>query len=158
MTLVRSILKGIADDRALDGHFNVASPLRDFVEQYNKIALHDDNLPKITALSTGSQLKEAIALLEPESQLTLLYKYSHATKTLDTPDQYREDPAKAELRKMRMFAFKMCVWMLAILSVVMIGLTVVTAVKSGSTSGQGVISTLVSTIGEVLKVILSSPK
>lgn len=158
MTLVHSILKGIADDRALDGHFHAASPLRDFVEHYNKIALHDDNLPKITALSTGLQLKEAVSLLDAEEQVALLHKYSKATKTLDTPDEYREDPAKVEMRKMRMFMFKMCVWFLALLSVIMIGLTVFFAFKHGNMTNEGVFSTLIKTIGEILKVILSTSK
>lgn len=157
MILVQQILKGIDDDRALDGHVATASPLRDLVEQYNKFAFHNDHLPKINALSTGSQLKIAVSKADPEFQVALLHKYSVATRTLDTPNEYSEDPAKAEIRKMRMFLFQACVVLLAVITCVMIGITITVAAKNGEVPDGGVLSTLVSTAGEILKTILTTP-
>lgn len=157
MILVRSILKGLADDRALDGHVATASPVRDLVEQYNKIAIHDDNLPKITALSTGLQLKDSIGLLEPEDQVALLHKYTVAIKSPEKPDEYKEDASKADVRKMRMFVFKACVVLLAIFVCVMLGVTATVAVKSGTMPNDGgVLKTIVMTTGDILKTMFTS--
>jgi len=158
MNLAHAILKGIANERSLDGHFHVASPLRDLVEQYNKLAMHDDSAVKITALSTGSQLKAAITAMDPEVQVTLLHKYSKATRNLDTPSEYREDPAKQELRQMRMFMFKACVFVIGVLFCVTVGVSMSVAAKTGTIPNQNVFSTLISTAGEILKVILSGGK
>jgi hypothetical protein len=157
MILVRAILKGIADDRALDGHLLVASPLRDLVEQYNKIALHNDHLPKIIALSTGLQLKEAIHQLDPEEQVALLHKYSVATKSLDTPDEYSDESLKTDIKQFRLFAAKALLVLIILITFIMIGATIAIAVKGGTLPNDGVLKTIVSTAGEIIKVIFSTP-
>jgi hypothetical protein len=156
MMLVQSILKGLRDERALAAHVAVASPTRDLVEQYNKIALYDDNLPKITALSTGRQLKEGIEMLDPQDQVTLLHKYSMAIKSLDTPDEYSDTMNASEKRQMRLFAFRACVIVLAMITLIMVGVTLTVAVKSNSLPNDSALKGIVSTIGEIVKFILST--
>ena len=155
MALVRAILKGIADDRALDGHLSAASPLRDLVEQYNKMALHNDHLPKIMNLSSGSQLKNAIALLDPELQVKLLHKYSVATKSLDQPEEYA-DSIPSEERKFRLFAAKVLLGGIVLIGCIMIGATIAIAVKGGDLPNNGVLEALVTTAGEIIKVIFAA--
>jgi hypothetical protein len=149
-------LKGIADDRQIDGHISVASPLRDLIEQYNKIAINNDNLPHVLSTSTGAELKKAVGMTDPEVQVVLLYKYSVATKTLDTPTIYAEDPVKADERKFRLYVAKVFITGLIVLMLVVIGAVIALSVNSGVLANEGLISTIMTTAAEIIKVMLGS--
>lgn len=154
--LVHAILKGVSDDRQVIAHLSVASPLRDLVERYNKIAANDDNLPPVLSSTTGRELKAAISMMEPEDQLVILHKYSLATKTLDLPEVYAEDPVKADERKFRLFVGKAMIIGFVILMLVVVGAVIALSVKSGALANEGLISTIMKTAGEIIKLILST--
>lgn len=156
MTLVKAILKGISDDRIIGNHIAIASPMRDLIEQYNKLAFNNDALPPVLSTSTGEQLKQAVAMLDPEIQVALLHKYSVATKTLDTPTLYAEDPIKADERKFRIYVAKLFVTMIAIMMFVLMGVVIALSVKDGKLANEGVIQTLMETAGEIIKLIIGS--
>jgi len=156
MSLVRAILRGIADDRPIDRHISIASPLRDLIEQYNKVAITDDNLPPITALSKGSELKEAIDKMDPEIQVKLLHKYSQSTKTLNEPTTYAEEPSKVEERKFKIWVAKIALLFVSILMLVVIGAIIAISVKSGTIANEGLISTIMTAATEIIKVALGS--
>ena len=75
MPIVQAILQGVSDGGLLEEHTFLPHPLRELIKQYNKIALNDDRLPAVTDRTTGVEFKEAIASLEPEQQIKLLYHY-----------------------------------------------------------------------------------
>lgn len=156
--LVHAILKGIADTRTIDAHISIPSPLRDLIEQYNKIARNDDRLPAILASSTGKELKDAVNLMDPEIQVAMLHKYSIATKTLDTPTVYAEDPIKSDERRFRLYVAKVLVTGLIVLMLVVIGAVIALSVKSGALANEGLISTIMTTATEIIKVMIGSSK
>jgi hypothetical protein len=80
--LVRAILRGIADEIAIVTHIFKPSPLTNLVNKHNAIANNDDRLKKIYPETTGKELKELIALHEPETQIELLYGYIVDTRKI----------------------------------------------------------------------------
>jgi hypothetical protein len=80
--LVRAILRGIADEIAIVTHVFKPSPLTNLVNKHNTIANNDDRLKKIYPETTGKELKELIALHEPETQVELLYGYIVDTRKI----------------------------------------------------------------------------
>lgn len=156
MALAAAILKGISDKRQIVGHLAKPSPFKDLIEQYNAIALKDDDLPLMNERSTGAELKAAIGRVEPELQVTLLYKYSVATKTLDNPTLYNQDPVKLEERKLRIYLAKLMTTVFAVGFCLIVGAMVAISVKSGDLPNEGVVKSLMSTAGEIIKVILGS--
>jgi hypothetical protein len=95
-------------------------------------------------------------MLDPQDQVTLLHKYSMAIKSLDTPDEYSDTMNASEKRQMRLFAFRACVIVLAMITLIMVGVTLTVAVKSNSLPNDSALKGIVSTIGEIVKFILST--
>lgn len=162
MPLVRAILKGIADDRTIDSHRLINSaPLKEFIEQYNRIAAHNDNLPVVTSLTTGEQLKAAVEKMDPDDQVALLYKYSVATQTaesLPTPAPVtvaEDEQIKADARNVRVFMVKAMITMVAVFACIIVGATVAISVKSGVLTDTGVINTIMNTAGQIIRLIIS---
>lgn len=155
-SLVHAILKGIADHRPIDNHISIPSPLRDLIEQYNKVAINNDNLPNILASSTGADLKKAVGMMDPEIQVAILHKYSVATKTLDTPTVYAEDPVRVDERRFRLYVAKLLITGVIVLALIVIGAVIALSVKSGAIANEGLISTIMTTATEIIKVILGS--
>lgn len=153
--LVHAILKGVSDSRPV-ADLSTASPLRDLVERYNRYANHDDNLPRVLSLTTGGELKTAIGMMDPEIQVALLHKYSEATKTLDEPTVYAEDPVKADERKFRLYVARLMITSFVVLMLIVIGAVIALSVKSGELANEGLISTIMETAAEIVKLILSA--
>ena len=76
--IVREILKGISNEHTIAQHLIGDTPIAELVKMHNKIAAVDDRVPKVTHVSTGLELKDAVRKHEAEIQIKILYKYIEA--------------------------------------------------------------------------------
>lgn len=153
--LVEQILKGIGDKRLLSDHKPGPSPLDDLIQGYSKKAAHNDDLPNLAEEATGRDLKNAIKLMDPEDQVTLLYKYSQATGSLMDPSVYSEHPKDAEERRLRHWFIKAGFYLAAVLLLMVTGAVVVLGSLRGEMSNP-LASGILSTALEILKLIFST--
>ncbi len=153
--LLAAILRGIDDDTPLASNILIASPLRDLVQAYNKKALIESALPAITGDSTGADLKMAIGNMRAEDQVELLQKYSAATKTLDAPMVYSEDPKVTDERRLRHWMMKTFILLTGVLVCIIIGVTVAVMVHNKMFPPASVITTIINSATEIIKLIFS---
>lgn len=75
MPIVQEILKGVSDAGLMENQTIMPAALKALIKHYQKVSWNDARLPEITIESTGAQFKAAIAEMEPEQQVYLLYEY-----------------------------------------------------------------------------------
>ncbi len=163
MSLVQAVLKGIKDDRQIAAHLVVGTPLWTLIETYNKVAMNDDNLPAIMSSTTGGEMKVAIGLMQPDVQVAILHKYCQSTKTLDVHPVVpvvipatNDETLRVEERKFKLYIAKLFMTGLMILMFVVVGAVIAISVKNGELANEGLISTIMTTAGEIIKLIFSS--
>lgn len=149
MDLLRSVLDGVSDTRLLSDHKEGATPLRGLVTAYTAKALHNDNAPNLTDLSTGADLKAGIEKLEIEDQVLLLTDYLEKCKRI-VP---RESEDQIEERKLKNFAIKSFIYVTILVIVLFIGSVTTIAVRSGRLPSNEVLSTFLEFAGEMASLI-----
>lgn len=150
--LLKAILSGISDEKIVDSHVVIPTPLRDMIRNYNKIALHDQRMPMVTEETTGAQLKEAIGSLSADDQIALLYAYSEANKKHDASAVQSEDPILVEEKKLRVLLTKFFIACLAIFGCMLVGAVVAIAVSMGAFKNFWT-NRLVMTASDIIKFI-----
>ncbi|MDR3392337.1 MAG: hypothetical protein P4L77_11445 [Sulfuriferula sp.] len=149
MDLLRSVLDGVSDTRLLSDHKEGATPLRHLISEYTAKALHNDNAPNLTELSTGADLKAGIEKLEIEDQVIMLSDYLEKCKRI-VP---RESADQIEERKLKTFAIKSFIYVSITVVVLFIGSVTTIAVRSGRLPSNEVLSTFLEFAGEIAGLI-----
>lgn len=149
MDLLRSVLDGVSDTRLLSDHKDGPTPLRHLITEYTAKALHNDNAPNLTDLSTGADLKAGIEKLEIEDQVVLLSDYLEKCKRI-VP---RESETQIEDRKLRNLAIKSFIYVTITVIVLFIGSITTIAVRSGRLPSNEVLGTFLEFAGEMASLI-----
>lgn len=154
IVLVKAILSGVPDERIVDTHTVIPSPLRDLIRGYNKLALNDPLLAEITESTTGKELKSLVVRLRPEDQIQLLYHYSQAVKSLHSPDVYAHDSTEVEQRKIALLLKHILAAMIVMFVFFLLGSAAAVAVFTGAL--QDVLSThVVTSMSEIIRFIFA---
>lgn len=106
MALQLRILKGIDDIKPVMSHSSEHTPLNNLIASYMKHAIHDDNLPNITQLTSGADFKAAISLLEPEIMIDLLKAFVDEQRTVLHGWQPKESADKVAARDLKHWLIK----------------------------------------------------
>lgn len=152
--LLETVLAGISDTLAVSEHAAGPSPFNELVRDYAKQCERDDRLPKISGASTGRELKDAIALLDPVLQLALLNHYAHATKDLDSPSEYDPSVLNTQTKALRTQVYWIGGTLLFFMLAVLVGATVATAVHMNVISEGEAVKNLLETAKSIVEVFL----
>jgi hypothetical protein len=152
--LAQQILKGIDDDYPLTPLVCGPSPLGDLIAGYSKEP--EAVTTPVTPQMTGAQFKEALDKINPESLVTLLAKYSAATKSLMTPTVYAEDPEKRDSRRLRHWMMKGAFVVSSTIALIVVGASMAIAYRTGVVD-NALVQTLMTTASDILKLLLSTP-
>lgn len=150
--LVERILKGISDTRAVTDHKPGHMAIDDLVDAYNKKVAHVDELPNMLPESTGRQLKDAIALMDAEDQVQLLYLYLQACGDLPDPNG-NLDTEDREEHKLKIFLIKGLFFLAGAVVLIVTGATAMVAIREGHAANNPAMVALWHTAKEVLTVI-----
>jgi hypothetical protein len=150
--LVERVLKGISDTRAVSDHKPGHTSLDVLVEAYNKKAAHVDEFPNMTPESTGRELKNAIALMDSEDQVQLLYLYLQACGDLPDPNG-NLDTEDREEHKLKIFLIKGAFFLAGAVILIVTGATAMVAIREGHAANNPALVALWHTAKEVLTVI-----
>lgn len=150
--LVERVLKGISDTRAVTDHKPGHTAVDSLVEAYNKKVAHVDELPNMLPESTGRELKDAIAMMDPEDQVQLLYLYLQACGDLPDPNG-NVDTEDGEDHKLKLFVVKGLFCVAAAVILIVTGATAMVAVRDGHATNNPALVALWHTAKEVLTVI-----
>jgi hypothetical protein len=157
--LVERVLKGISDTRAVSDHKPGRLPVDVLVEAYNKKVAHVDELPNMTPLSTGRELKEAILAMDSEDQVELLYVYLQASGELPGPlpgvpvPKPEVETEDQEDHKLKIFLTKVTILLASAVILIVTGATAMVAVREGHAANNPALVALWHTAKEVLTVI-----
>ena len=154
--LSSAILRGVDDAKKLGFDLQAPSPLRDLVQAYNKKAVGGNILPVITTESTGLELKNAIEMLDPRDQVSLLHKYSNDTGDLDTPTTYVDDPDSASKRKMRELAIKTGLFLFIIFISGTLSIAGVMFAQGKDITSSPVLKAIAGPVLELIKMIIQT--
>jgi hypothetical protein len=147
--LLRSVLDGVSDTRLLSDHKDGPTPLRHLITEYAAKALHNDNAPNLTDLSTGADLKAGIEKLEIEDQVILLTDYLEKCKRIAP----RESEDQIEERKLKSLAIKSFIYVSVAVVVLFIGSVTTIAVRSGRLPSNEILSTFLEFASEIVSLI-----
>lgn len=151
--LAQQILKGIDDGEPVVPLVCVASPLGDLIAGYNREP--QAVLVPITPETTGAQFKAALDSLSPEVLVTLLSKYSIATKTLMTPTVYAEDPEKTENRRQRHWLIKFSAIVAAAMMFIVVGASMAIGYRAGVID-NAVVQTAMTAATEIFRFLFTN--
>lgn len=150
--LVERVLKGISDSRAVSDHKPGRLPVDDLVDEYMKVARLIDALPNIEPESTGRELKDGIALMDPEDQVRLLYGYLQRCGELPDPTG-NLDTEDREEHKLKIFLIKGLFGLACAVILIVTGATAMVAIREGHAANNPAMVALWHTAKEVLTVI-----
>lgn len=155
--LLDAVLRGIDDNAPVADRMDRSEALKTLIDGYQQYTHNDATLPSINSLTTGAELKWAIALLNPHVQVTLLKKYSDTVLGVPTvPVIPMEAPHVTEERRLRHWFLKFLAWLATSIIVVMTLAVVSTIVKSNSLPDGSIFSSIMSTAVEILKLVFST--
>lgn len=163
--LVRLVLKGISDARAVSDHKPGRLPLDDLVDEYNEKSAHVAELPTIEPTSTGQELKECIEKMDPEDQVWLLYRYlqrcgdlpkDHETKEVKTVEQEEEDAGieERDFARLKIWLIKGIFLVSAAVVMIVVGATAMVAWREGHATDNPAMVALWHTAKEILGVLV----
>jgi hypothetical protein len=151
--LSQQILKGIEDDQPVIPLVCLRSPLSDLLDGYRKEP--EAAAYPIGAETTGAEFKAALDRLNPEVLVTLLSKYSIATKSLLTPTVYAEDPEKTENRRLRHWLVKFGAITFTSIAFIVVGASMAIAYKAGVVD-NALVQTAMAAATEIFKLVFTT--
>ena len=149
------ILENISDSKPLGAHLGNGA-VHQLFEAYKKLAENDDTVPLITDANTGWDFKEALDQLSPEHQIALYYPYLR-----DSSPQFDEPENKLEVRsriRMRELYIKVIIYGCVASVAMLVGGSVVIAVKEKKAPSSELIETFLETATDVAEVLFESGK
>ena len=153
--LVERVLKGISDSRAVSDHKPGKLPVDYLFEEYNEKAIHVAELPNLVPESTGRELKDAIALMDPEDQVRLLYMYLQ--RSGDLPDKItpsEQETEEREERHLKAWFIKGLFLLSSAVILIVTGATAMVAWREGHATDNPAMVALWHTAKEVLTIIV----
>ena len=78
--MIREVLRGVSDDKALGEYETIPKPLLTLVQAYNEFLLTDKELPIIDKETTGEMIKNYIENLDSTKIIELLHLYIQMAK------------------------------------------------------------------------------
>lgn len=152
--LLDAVLRGIDDTVPVAERIDRSAALKALIDDYQGHARNDATLPTINSLTTGAELKWAIALLDPSIQLAMLKKYSDTV--LGKVVTGVESPELVEQRKLRHWLAKFMA-VVAMSMILIMFLAVVSVIyKSDKLPEGSIFSSIMTTAVEILKLVFSS--
>lgn len=151
MALTEKVFKGIDDTRSVRAHAERSVALKHLLLSYEELAKVDASIPNLTDATTGRELKDAFEMLETESQLRMLNNYWFTLHGRSS-----ETEAARDERKHKHWLIKAGVVFTGGLILVITGAVIGLANKSGTMPDNAVLTGILKTAGEVLKVIIGS--
>lgn len=155
--LVESILIGIDNDAPVASCIIYPSPVKDLVLAYNQFSIQNPDLPGFSPTWTGREFKNALKKLEARALVGILHNYSIATKDLNSPIMYSENPRLIEDRINRTLFLRITLGLVIFLFVMLLFFIISVATKSGTFTDTETKS-FVSVAIEILKYIISPTK
>lgn len=152
--LLETVLAGISDTLAVSAHPAGPSPFNELVRHYQHQSERDDRLVKITGVSTGRELKDAIGQLDPGLQLIVLNHYAHATKDLDSPSEYDPSVLNTQTKNLRTQVYWIGGTLLFFMLAVLVGATAATAVHMNVISEGDALKNLLATAKDLVELFL----
>ena len=104
--LVKKILRGIPDEYKMSSFINVACPVTDLINEYNKYCYTKSVGTLITGETTGLELKENIRQMDPEYAMQLLSNYQKAVTNYDNPVTPADEDEKKTILGIKSFSIK----------------------------------------------------
>jgi hypothetical protein len=152
--LLETVLAGISDTLTVGSHPAGPSPFNELVRDYTYQCGRDDRLPKITNDSTGRELKDALARLDPVIQLSILNSYAHATKDLDSPSEYDPTVLNAQSKSLRSLVYWIGGALLFFMLAVLFGTIIATAIHMNVITEGDVLRNLMETAKDCVELFL----
>lgn len=161
MSLQRRILRTIDDAKPVLSHSDQNQPLKDLIASYMVHAVHNDQLPNITNLTTGLELKEALELLEPDVELDLLKQYSDGRRAALYPhlkpvSSFGESQAAIDERRQRHWMARFFMMTGTVLVLMIAGGVITLGYKAGAMPDSKVFSSIMTTVSDIAKLIFST--
>jgi hypothetical protein len=153
--LLEAVLAGISDTLTMGAHPAGPSPFNELLKAYQFQCGRDDRLPKVNNDSTGRELKDAIALLDPVMQVSLLNRYAHATKDLDSPTEYDPDVLKTQSKSLVTGVYWLVGFVLFFMLAVLVGVIIVTAVHMNVITEGEAIHNLLETAKDCVEAFIN---
>jgi len=154
MSLMEDILHRVDDRERVIERMERSPALKQLVEDYQKYTRDDATLHNITMFTTGADLKMAIRRLEPDTQLTLLKKYSDTIRGV----VHGEPLGQVEERRTRHWLIKLFGVVASSILLIMVTAVVSAMFRTNTTANTSVTTSIFSTIGEIVKLILLGTK
>jgi hypothetical protein len=151
MALQYRILKGIDDVKPVMSHSSAHTPLNNLIASYMKLAVHDDNLPNITQLTTGADFKAAISLLDAEILIDLLKAFVDEQRTVLHGWHPKESAEKVADRNLKHWLIKFG----AFAFYTTFGGLIFAVYRSGAMDNGDVVKAIFSRAVDVAKLIFS---
>lgn len=152
MALIERILRGVHDQQPVAPHAERSPALKAFLVSYEEQTVVDVTLPVLTHLTSGRELKDAFDMLEPGVQLEMLTVYWRAIHGGSV-----ETVAAENEREQMRWVVKYGLIFIAAVTVLIAGMIIALASKSGKFENP-VTNGILSTAGEILKVIIGTSK
>jgi hypothetical protein len=121
---IRAVLSDIGNSMPLKDHEADAHALHDLLVAYQTLAASRQYLPVLTRESTGDELKDAIAQLEPSQAMVLLARYVAGKRDAHENEQSGHGTAMSP----EVANLQMQIYILAIILAVFIALTIAGAI------------------------------
>ena len=125
--LIRALLSDIEDSKSLKDHGCGPHILHDLLVAYQTLAGYQKQLPPLTLVSTGSELKEAIGRLDPDQAMVLLVRYAkqkHDSHEDAPPQSGAPAPPETATMQTQIYVLAIALALFVLLSITVVVLAV----------------------------------
>lgn len=157
--LLNQILSDIGDDKLLSDYRDEASePLAKavlgLVSDYRDKGLSNTHYRSLPANATGADLKQAIALMDSEDQISLIYQYN-ATRRGAVADGQTclENPKDRDERQFRHSILRVVVYVVCGCLMMMVGAVCAIGIRTGVITGGPFLDAFLATVMEAIKIL-----